>query len=167
VKLVLLDFIPKRHFSSATSQQLDFLANFSLRFELSFSKIPNSAAKPRKRRDEPISLRENLWILTCSEVETVANAEGFSSHLSAETLHAFVPFNSNIIRMEEPAEPTPLSLPLTQFAEASCECTPQPPKLALLGRQKKCRNLFTLVEKERMKISSEGSTADSSPYLGP
>ena len=39
-----------------------------------------------------------------------------------------------------------------------------PPKLGLLGRQKKCRNLLTLVAKERLEAESEGSTADSSPW---
>lgn len=68
--------------------------------------------------------------------------------------------------MEEVASP---SLSVGQCAEAFCkeEGTSPAPKLAVLGRQKKCRNLLTLVVKERLEATSQGSTADSSPYLGP
>ena len=37
------------------------------------------------------------------------------------------------------------------------------PKLSVIGRQRKCRNLFALVALERTDLSS---TADSSPCLG-
>jgi hypothetical protein len=78
------------------------------------------------------------------------------------------PFNlqaNTIIGMEREAEQE--DLPSTEPPEAACSSEadePVPPKLGVLGRQKKCRNLFALVAKERLEAGSEGSTAASSPW---